>query len=309
VGGRPRLRHCLVGAAVCAFATTALVACGGSARPRPDLLFVSTKSGSYAIYEMNQDGGRQRRLTNGHGDLSQPGGQFYEIDPAWSPSAAKVAFASTRSGTFEIYVMDASGRNVTELTSTAAENTHPSFSPDGKHIVFARGGRIWVMNADGFGAHRVTRGANAERDPAWSPDGKWIAYTHDYTGTPVREIWLVHPDGSAAHRLTSFNASANTPAWSPDSRQIAFSDDARGLGFKVWVIGVGGIGIRRLTSSPAQELDPAWSPDGKTIAFSSDGSIVTVPVGKTDVTTLTNSKDNDSSPAWNPVQAPAKKGY
>jgi TolB protein len=300
------VRRSVVGV-LAASALVALGGCGSSGKPRPDLLFVSTRSGVYDIYEMNADGGLQRRVTSGgHGNASTLKGLFYETDPAWSPDGKSIAFSSQRSGSGDIFVMDVSGRNVRQLTSSAPNDSQPSFSPDGTEIAFQRGLHLWVMKADGTGAHRVTHDSAPERSPAWSPNGRWIAYSRDDAGTPVREVWLVHPDGSGRHQLTSIAASANTPAWSPDGRQLVFSDDARGGGFKLWTIGVGGIGIRRLATS-TQAFEPAWSPDGKTIAFStSEGLIVTIPVGGTTETTLTKGKENDSSPAWNPVQAKAK---
>ena len=291
-------------AALAAFAALGLAACGGGGKPRPDLLYVSTKSGVYAVWEMNADGNRQRRLTSGGGKPSSPSELFFQLQPAWSPDGKLIAF----SGHGDIRVVDESGKDERQLTSTAADDTHPSFSPDGRRIAFQRGTSLWMMNADGSGAHRVLEVDNAAaRAPAWSPNGTWIAYSRDFTGTPVREIWLVHPDGTGAHRLTTLNASANTPAWSPDGKQIAFSDDARVGGFKIWLIDANGRGLHRLTSnSTAQEIDPAWAPENGRLAFSSDGAIVTTTADGTTVTAITNPKDNDSSPAWNPVPPPAK---
>jgi Tol biopolymer transport system component len=303
------MRRSAVGVLVVS-AVVALAGCGGSsAKPRPDLLFVSTRSGVYDIYEMNSDGGLQRRVTSGNsGNASTPSGLYYEFDPAWSPDGKSIAFASRRNGISNIYIMDASGRNVSQLTTAGTDDVHPSFSPDGKEIAFESGLRVWVMKADGTGAHRITHDTAAERDPAWSPDGRWIAYSRGISDASVREIWLVHPDGTGGHTLTSLNGSASGPAWSPNGKQIAFSDDARVAGPRLWEIGVNGKGARRLTTSSSAEIDPAWSPQGTTIAFSSDGSIVVTPVGSAVETTLTDSKNNDSSPAWNPV-LPKASGY
>jgi tol-pal system beta propeller repeat protein TolB len=297
----------VAGLAVCA--ALVLSSCGGSPKPRPDILFVSTRTGVYDIFAMNADGSRQKRLTHGSsGDASSPQGLFYELDPAWSLDGRSIAFASQRDNGFGVYVMDASGKNIRRLGQTPSIVPHPTWSPDGKRIAFVSGSKshLEVMNANGRGRHRVTSGSAVERDPAWSPDGRWIAYSQDFTGTPVREIWLVHPNGTGRHQLTFLAASADTPAWSPDSKRLAFSSDTRTGQFTIYTIRVDGIGLRRLTTSPNDEIDPAWSPDGKTIAFARDGAIVTVSVTGTDEHVLTNGKGNDSSPVWNPIQAAAK---
>ncbi len=73
--------------------------CGGSGkRARPASLFVSVKDGDYAIFGANADGRHARRLTKEKGDPSSPTGLFFQVQPAWSPDAKKIAFASGRSG-------------------------------------------------------------------------------------------------------------------------------------------------------------------------------------------------------------------
>ena len=98
--------------------------------------------------------------------------------------------------------MDADGSDTRRLTSTKDDDSQPTWSPDGKRIVFARGasGRLFVMNADGSGARRVTDELAEETEPAWSPDGRWIAYVQKDPGSSIRELWLVRPDGSRSAR-------------------------------------------------------------------------------------------------------------
>ena len=163
--------------------------------------------------------------------------------------------------------------------------------------------RLVAMNADGSAAHRITQGDAAEDDPAWSPDGNWIAYARQLREN-VREIWLVRPGGLKAHQLTNLDAESTAPAWSPGGKQIAFQSNRGSARFGLFAIRVDGMGLRRLTKPNGEdEFDPAWSPDGTTIAFSREGAIVTIAGGKEQV--LTNARDNDSKPAWNPHPAEA----
>jgi TolB protein len=123
----------------------------------------------------------------------------------------------------------------------------------------------------------------------------------------VREIWLIHPDGRGAHALTFLAHSVGGPAWSPTGKELAFSSDAHGGHFGIYTISVTGKNVQPVSATGVDSFGPAWSPDGKTIAFQRNGSIVTVPLGPGDESVLTNSNDNDSSPAWNPIQARGKE--
>ena len=286
-------------------AGTALVlsACGGGGDPRPDLLFVSTRDGDYAIYAMNADGGRQKRLTRTEVDTSTPAGLFFQIDPAWSPDGAKIAFASRREGSSDIYVMRADGSGTQRLTATRVDDNHPTWAPNGQQIAFKRADDIYVMTADGTLAHDISHAIGSDSDPAWSPDGKWIAFTRRPSGTQEREIWIMRPDGSDQQRLTSLRGSSINPAWSPDGRRIVFASNIVGSLYDLYLVEVAGKRVQRLTQAGPDTFGPAWSPDGSTIAFSQDGAISTTDLqGQTDA--LTDTTNNDSSPAWNPVRPP-----
>jgi hypothetical protein len=96
----------------------------------------------------------------------------FSYDPAWSPVDNQIAFVS-RDESDEIYVINGDGSNLRRLTSNAWEwDKHPSWSPDGKQIVFwsNRGtGRrqLWIMNADGSNQRPLMSSTYNDWDPIW----------------------------------------------------------------------------------------------------------------------------------------------
>ena len=127
-------------------------------------------------------------------------------------------------------------------------------------------------------------------------------------------IGLLLMAGLSVGALTYSSAPARSAAPASAGSQIAFTRTENPLPgteesdqAEIWVMNGKGTGQRRLTCNDTFDLGAVWSPDGKTIAFQRNGSIVTVPLGPGDESVLTNSNDNDSSPAWNPIQARGKE--
>lgn len=278
-----------------------LASCGGSSDADPDLLLVSTRDGDYAIFSLSTTEGDERRLTKTEVDASTPRGLFFQIEPAWSPDGSTIAFASKRSGGFDLYAMSAAGSGTRRLTSTREDDGQPTWSPDGERIAFVRGasGRLFVMDADGSGARRLTGDEAEENEPAWSPDGSTVAYSRRVPGSSVRELWLMRPDGSRRRQLTKLGGIAQAPAWSPDGRRLAFSANVEGDRFDIYTVGADGKDVRLVTSGE-DSFEPAWSADGRTIAFSEGGAIVAIDVETGEERMLTEPEHNDSSPVWRP---------
>jgi TolB protein len=177
----------------------------------------------------------------------------------------------------DIYVMDADGTNVQQLTQKAGPEFDPMWSPDGERIVYRDSTRgtnqddeIYVMNADGSAQTNLTKDPANDWGPAWSPDGSRIAFNSTRAGSRP-QLFVMNADGSGVQQLTE--QEAEYPTWSPDSTQIAFmsaepSASGNNPNYNIYVVNADGSGITQLTDAPSEDGWPAWSPDGAKITFS-----------------------------------------
>ena len=213
-----------------------------------------------------------------------------------------------------IYVMNADGSGLSQLTDNSADDFLPSWSPDGRRIAFTsnrdRGWEIYVMNADGSGRTRLTDNSASNFSPSWSPDGRRIAFYSYRDGNS--EIYVMNADGSGQTRLTDNEARDSSPRWSPDGRRIAFSsnrddpdpDDDNYIR-SIYVMNTDGSGQTRLTDTGIDySFFPRWSPDGRRIAFVawSDRSyeIYVANADGSGQTRMTENEVWDTAPIWSP---------
>ena len=288
------------------------------------IAFMSHRDGNPEIYVMDTNGNNPRRLTNNRG---------WDFAPAWSPDGKRIAFMSDRDGhvhakhgwsTNEIYVMDADGGNQQNLTNNPSDNPSddrsPSWSPDGKHIVFEtdrdndRGHNIeiYMMDADGANQRRLTNNLTEDRYPAWSPDGERIAFSARREGHVVHnldityEIYVMDTDGGNQQRLTDNRNNDWSPSWSPDGKRIAFMSDRKGdaVNFDIYVMDADGGNLQNLTNHRGWDGSPSWSPDGQRIVFNSDRDgprnyeIYVMDADGGNLQNLTNHPVSDAGPAW-----------
>ena len=120
-------------------------------------------------------------------DASLAGNLFFQIDPAWSPAAADRVREHPQRQALDIYVMNANGSDTTLLGTAPGGASHPSWSPDGKQIVFGGANHVglYLMNADGSALHRIGKDSAKVAFPAWSPKGNWIAFSRTAPNTPI----------------------------------------------------------------------------------------------------------------------------
>ena len=233
--------------------------------------------------------------------------------PAWSPDGSKIAFQSDRGGNWDIYVMDADGSNVKQITDSPARDMQPAWSPDGSKIAYQSNPRgnwdIYVMDTDGSNIERITELSARDTQPAWSPDGSKIAFASDRKGFFI-DIFIMDADGSNFERITDTSGDtlgggdSTRPAWSPDGSKIAYSSNSGGRDWNVLVMDADGSNIKRITDRDSEDFRPEWSPDGSKIAYStySNGSwhISVVDADGSNNTRVTDTRTNVYVSAWSP---------
>ena len=208
--------------------------------------------------------------------------------------AGQVAFASSRSGVPQIYLINLDLTGLTPLTNIDEGACQPTWSPDGAQIVFitpcrARGeffdntynnSSLYIMNADGSGQKSLTTVPGSDYDPDWSPDGKRIAFTSLRDGQ--KDIYVLTLESGAIERLTTVtgDVQANSqPSWSPFGNQIAYTVK-RVNTYQVWVMSDNGQGNAQIARSGQNFWDflPVWAPDSETILFSQrDANVASRP--------------------------------
>jgi eukaryotic-like serine/threonine-protein kinase len=194
----------------------------------------------------------------------------------------QLVFASTRSGIPQLYLVNADGTDLTQLTIMERGACQPSWSPDGSQLVFISPclGRadfletiynessLYIINADGSGLKQLTLSPGSDFEPAWSPDGERIAFTSVRGG--FRQIYSLDVESLEITLLTNTTSAieSSQASWSPDGSKIAYMVKRVGT-YQVWSMNEDGQESVQLTHSGQELWDylPSWSPDGRTLFF------------------------------------------
>ena len=260
--------------------------------------------GNGQVWVANQDMSRQVQLTAGRND-----GGF----PAWSPDGTRIAFQSSRTDPDlgdllqiqDIFTMRPDGTDVRKVTDSVGDAEKPSWSPDGRWLVYAAdradypsGQGIWMTRSDGSGTPRhvttLPAGSSWQEVARFSPDGSHLVFTEYRGGHILRNhrdgslvgeqsaLFTVRIDGGDLRQITPWGIHGQDGDWSPDGTRIVLAGQPTHLGNigDVLMVNADGSHLVDLTQDHGltgignansvwyeESFNPAWSPDGSTIVF------------------------------------------
>jgi Tol biopolymer transport system component len=149
-----------------------------------------------------------------------------ESGPQFSPDGSKIAFESTRSGAYEVWICRSDGSGLVQLTHFNSVTGTPRWSPDGQQIAFdsrtAGNADISVVDSQGGPPRKLTSEPSNEVVPSWSRDGRWVYFASGRTGG--WEVWKTPSTGGPAVQVTHHGGFAAFE--SPDGRFLYY---AKGL--------------------------------------------------------------------------------
>ncbi|CAN5635679.1 Tol-Pal system beta propeller repeat protein TolB [soil metagenome] len=223
------------------------------------------RGGTKEIYTVDSDGENVQRLTN-DGSLA--------LSPAWSPDGARMAFTSYRTGIPILWERDLRTGRDRIISDRDGVNITPTYSPDGRTIVFATsaGGNTELATYDrerNCCLQQQTRGRRSDSlSPSFSPDGRQLTFVSNRLGEP--HIYVMDLGGEArlisdyVYGTRGYNTS---PEWSPRGGAVVYSSRVNGI--PQLVLADLGRNTRRLLTNSGQNEDPSWASNGRHVVFSS----------------------------------------
>jgi Tol biopolymer transport system component len=251
---------------------------------RDGKLVITEKSLNSSIAIMDPDGSNRKRIFEASGAGLDPAmvakGLAGAFAPAWSPDGQWVAFGlgqwfqMRRTGTAKIMRVRRDGTGLESLTDGTVHSGFPSYSADGKQIVY----RVFGENAAGLKIlnleDRSTRVLTTEYDnlPGWSPDGSRIVFTRKVDAVNF-DIYTIRPDGSDLLRLTTNRGNDGHAVWTADGKimwssgmygfreEAALYDNTFQPYGQIFIMNADGTGKRILTDSLWEDSMPLYVPN------------------------------------------------
>ena len=319
--------HQLAARTILALALLCCAAAGAGAQPAPASPFPQGLSGTLAFQSdapsTSNPNGRTKiysiELSSGRITALAASGDWHDEQPRYSPDGRRIAFKSTRGGSYNLNVMDADGSDVRRITDHAGNDHDPAWLPDGESMVFTsdrdrgRGRydlyRLWL--ADGSIERLTNFFQGYAFMPSVSPDGNWVAFvasTFPFDGGFANQVHVLE---LATRQTWPFDTTAPGcwPNWSPDGQTIShvllLTEPS-----VIQTINSFGEAPEPIPGEAGRwHYYPDWSPDNRLLAIATSPEhhegenwdlAILDPTRSTPVRRLTTGQGNDRLPDWKP---------
>ena len=263
------------------------------------------------IYTVPANGGKATQLTTN---------AAHDTHPIWSPDSKKIAFASNRQGSMDIYIIDKEGGTPQRLTTHSANEFPVTFKdaehilylsslmPDAADMTFPSGQFPQVYEISTEGGRPTLFSSLPMEDISFSKDGKSLLY-HDrkgyedawrkhHTSSITRDIWMCQLNGNEKtyRKLTSFRGEDRTPIWSADGQSFYYLSESKGS-FNVFKRNLNGSNEKQLTQHTKHPVRFLSAASNGTLCYGYDGEIYTVKEGekphKVEISIVADKNDKD----------------
>jgi Tol biopolymer transport system component len=305
---RPRSHLALLAVALCAALLAVVPA--AVAVDNGTIAFQGFRRGTdveTSVFTMAADGGNVKRVGAGE-------------DPAISGDGKKIAFVAAGGPNRqyrEVFVMDSDGTNVRQLTDDKDFDSQPTFSPDGKEVLYvsshgkgqaSEGSQIFIVTITGSDPQQLTHAGSqgqpfSSTEPSFAPNGNRIVFIS--FGERGAEIETMKTDGADRTILGKDAAFRNPshPSYSPDGRRMVFQATAEsGTGTNVYTFDpTKGTDLDKVNRGDTEAFEPAYSPNSRSIVFRRGINLFSMATDGSGVEQLTDIERQDGAnlyPTW-----------
>ena len=230
-----------------------------------------TSAGDTSIEIMNADGSEKHTLYH------EKGASAY--DSSWSPTGDMILFSvghyfrSPGLPAAQIATIKPDGSGFQAIVDDGINNGFPSWSPDGKKIVYRRAKQLVIRTLADGKTTPLTDGSHYDNFPAWAPNGSVILFTSDRSDGRF-ELYTIRPDGTDLKRLTNVPGSNAHAAWSSDGAWVVFTSGRKGFKDEmalydgtpqpygeIFVMRADASDVRQLTDNKWEDASAGWEPE------------------------------------------------
>lgn len=262
------------------------------------------------VYTVPSGGGRAFQLTTN---------AAYDSEPVWSPDGQRIAFASDRLGSLDVYVVSKDGGEPLRLTTHSGDETPVAFR-DNDHVLFlasilpsaeavtfpgSRNQQVYQVSVDGgrpelfssIPMERISVGADGSM--LYQDKKGYEDYWRKHHRSPItRDIWLYNPAGQGAYqKLTTFDGEDRDPVWAADGKSFFYLSEENGT-FNVFQRSLDGTSVRQLTHHTVHPVRFLSVADNGLLCYGYDGELYTLKPGdtssrKVEVSIVSDKNDRD----------------